>query len=111
MMADAVEAASRSLKDYTPASIDNLVDRIIDSQIQDGLLKEAPISMRDIETVKRTFKTRLSTIYHSRVAYPEMKKNTATAEELKKNSTLASPLADKQIEENSDSSDSSENNN
>ena len=40
-----------------------------------------------------------------------MKKNTATAEELKKNSTLASPLADKQIEENSDSSDSSENNN
>lgn len=84
MMADAVEAASRSLKDYTPQSIDNLVDRIIDSQVQDGLLKEAPISFRDVETVKRSFKARLSTIYHSRVAYPEMKKNTATAEEIKR---------------------------
>lgn len=83
MMADAVEAASRSLKDYTPQSIDNLVDKIIDGQIQDGLLKEAPISMRDIETVKQSFKSRLSTIYHSRVAYPEMKKDTATAEEIK----------------------------
>ena len=42
MMADAVEAASRSLKDYTPESINNLVDKIVDSQIADGLLKEAP---------------------------------------------------------------------
>lgn len=84
MMADAVEAASRSLKDYTPQSIDNLVDKIIDSQVQDGLLKEAPISFRDVETVKRSFKSRLSTIYHSRVAYPEMKKDTATAEEIKR---------------------------
>lgn len=86
MMADAVEAASRSLKDYSPQSIDNLVDRIIDSQVQDGLLKEAPISFRDVETVKRAFKSRLSTIYHSRVAYPEMKKDTATAEKIKKTS-------------------------
>lgn len=83
MMADAVEAASRSLKDYTPQSIDNLVDKIIDGQVQDGLLKEAPISFRDVETVKRSFKSRLSTIYHSRVTYPEMKKNTATAEKIK----------------------------
>ncbi len=80
MMADSVEAASRSLKEYTPEAISNLVDKIVDSQISDGLLKEAPISMRDIETVKQTFKKRLSTIYHSRVAYPEMKKDTATAE-------------------------------
>ncbi len=79
MMADAVEAASRSLKDFTPEAIDNLVDRIIDSQIADGLLKEAPISFRDVETVKDTFKKRLSTIYHSRVSYPEMNKSTATA--------------------------------
>lgn len=80
MMADAVEAASRSLKDYTPQAIDNLVDKIIDGQVADGLLKEAPISFRDVETVKKAFKTRLSTIYHSRVAYPEMRKNTASAE-------------------------------
>ncbi len=80
MMADAVEAASRSLKDYTPESINNLVDKIVDSQIADGLLKEAPISFQDVETVKRAFKSRLSTIYHSRVQYPEIKKNTASAE-------------------------------
>lgn len=80
MMADSVEAASRSLKDFTPEAIGNLVDRIIDSQIADGLLKEAPISFRDVETVKDTFKKRLSTIYHSRVVYPEMNRDTATAE-------------------------------
>ncbi len=79
MMADAVEAASRSMKDYTPEAISNLVDKIIDTQIADGLLKEAPISFRDVETVKDTFKKRLSTIYHSRVVYPELNKSTATA--------------------------------
>lgn len=79
MMADAVEAASRSLKEYTPEAIGALVDKIIDGQIADGLLKEAPISLRDIETVKDTFKKRLSTIYHSRVVYPEMNKDTASA--------------------------------
>ena len=74
MMADSIEAASRSLTDYSQASIDNLVDRIVDSQVADGRFKEAPISMRDIETVKNTFKKRLATIYHSRIAYPDIKK-------------------------------------
>lgn len=74
MMADAVEAASRSLQDYSPESINGLVDRIIDSQEADGLFRESPISFRDVETVKETFKKRLATIYHSRVAYPEIKK-------------------------------------
>ncbi len=72
MMADAVEAASRSLKDYSPESINALVDKLVNGQIADGLLKEAPISLRDIETVKDTFKKRLATIYHSRIAYPEL---------------------------------------
>lgn len=75
MMADSVEAASRSLKDYTTASIDELVERIIGTQIADGLLSESPISFKDVETVKATFKKRLATIYHSRVAYPEIKKS------------------------------------
>ena len=77
MMADAVEAASRSLKDYSQASIDALVDKVIDGQSEDGMFKEAPISYRDVETVKDTFKRRLATIYHSRVAYPELKKSSA----------------------------------
>lgn len=74
MMADAVEAASRSLQDYSRESINNLVDKIINAQQNEGLFREAPISFRDVETVKDTFKKRLATIYHSRVAYPEIKK-------------------------------------
>lgn len=77
MMADAVEAASRSLKDYSAESINALVDKIIDGQAADGLFKDSPLSFRDMEIVKQTFKKRLSTIYHSRVAYPELKKKPA----------------------------------
>lgn len=74
MMADSVEAASRSLPQYTPDAINSLVDRIIDTQEKEGLFNESPISFRDIETIKNTFKKRLSTIYHSRVTYPELNK-------------------------------------
>ncbi len=74
MMADAVEAASRSLKDYSPEAINGLVDKIIDSQSQEGLFNDSPISFKDIQTIKDTFKKRLATIYHSRVEYPELKK-------------------------------------
>ena len=79
MMADAVEAASRSLTDYSPESIDRLVENIINGQIAEGMYKESPISFRDVEIIKKVFKQRLSTIYHTRVRYPEMKKDTATA--------------------------------
>lgn len=85
MMADSVEAASRSLTDYSPESINKLVDNIINSQIADGLFNESPISFKDVETIKKVFKQRLATIYHTRVRYPEMNKNTATAEQLEKN--------------------------
>ncbi len=82
MMADAVEAASRSLKDYSPKAINDLVDKIIDTQMRDGLFNESPISFRDVQTIKDTFKKRLATIYHSRVAYPELHRpeNEASAE-------------------------------
>ena len=79
MMADAVEAASRSLTDYSPESIDRLVENIINGQIADGMFKESPISFRDVEIIKKVFKQRLATIYHTRIRYPEMKKDTATA--------------------------------
>lgn len=72
MMADSVEAASRSLKSYDEKSIDDLVDSIIDTQMADGLYKDSPISFRDIGIVKQTFKRRLATIYHARVAYPAL---------------------------------------
>lgn len=72
MMADCVEAASRSLKEYTPQAIDNLVNKIIDDIVADGRLKESPISLHDIEVIKSTFKKRLATIYHTRIAYPSI---------------------------------------
>ena len=74
MMADAVEAASRSLPEYTEASIGNLVDKIIDSQVDEGYFKECPITFKDIATVKEVFKEKLKTIYHTRISYPELKK-------------------------------------
>lgn len=74
MMADAVEAASRSLNDYSTASINNLVDKIIDGQMAEGLYEDAPLSFQEIKKIKDVFKKRLSTLYHTRIAYPELKK-------------------------------------
>lgn len=70
MMADAVEAASRSLEIYTDETISNLIEKIIDTQIEEGNFRYAPISFYEIEQVKDVFKKRLKIIYHSRVAYP-----------------------------------------
>lgn len=70
MMADAVEAASRSLPDYTRESITNLVNKIIDGQIADGLHADSTLEFRDIKTIKDAFIKRLMTIYHTRIAYP-----------------------------------------
>jgi putative nucleotidyltransferase with HDIG domain len=74
MMADAVEARSRSLKNYTLESINEMVDSMIDSQIADGQFKNAPISFRDVETVKDVFKQKIKNMYHSRIVYPEVNK-------------------------------------
>lgn len=74
MMADSVEAASRSLPEYTEESISTLVDKIIDSQIADGYFKECPITFKDIAMVKALFKEKLKTMYHTRISYPELKK-------------------------------------
>lgn len=74
MMADSVEAASRSLPEYTEESISDLVDKIIDSQVAEGFFKECPITFKDIATVKTVFKEKLKTIYHTRISYPELKK-------------------------------------
>ena len=71
MMADAVEAASRSLKEYTEESINDLVDKIVDRQVQEGYFKECPINWVEIEKVKDTFKEKLRTMYHTRISYPE----------------------------------------
>ena len=75
MMADSVEAASRSLPEYTEESISNLVEKIIDSQLNDGFFKNCPITFKDIATVKAVFKEKLKTMYHTRISYPELKQS------------------------------------
>ena len=74
MMADSVEAASRSLPEYTEESIGTLVDKIIDAQVAEGFFKECPITFKDIALVKALFKEKLKTMYHTRISYPELKK-------------------------------------
>ncbi|SEW10454.1 hypothetical protein SAMN04487850_1674 [Prevotella aff. ruminicola Tc2-24] len=74
MMADTVEAASRSLPDYTEKSIRELVNKLIDAQVAEGYFKECPITFRDIAYAKTVLIEKLKTIYHTRVSYPELKK-------------------------------------
>ena len=74
MMADAVEAASRSIKEYTEQNIRDLVNRIIDSQMDEGYFRECPITFRDIQYAKTVLIEKLKTIYHTRISYPELKK-------------------------------------
>ena len=74
MMADTVEAASRSLPDYTEQSIRGLVERLIDGQVADGYFRECPITFRDIQYAKTVLIEKLKTIYHTRVNYPSEKK-------------------------------------
>ncbi len=74
MMADAVEARSRSLNEYTEASISATVDQMIDAQIADGQFAETPLSFKDVEDIRRVFKTRITSMYHHRITYPTLNK-------------------------------------
>lgn len=74
LMADAVEASSRSLKDYSAESISSLVDKIIGTRLSDSQLLNADISIKEINIVKTIFKQQLSQMYHARISYPERRK-------------------------------------
>lgn len=74
MMADAVEAASRSLSEHTEENIANLVDRIVNGQVAEGHFADCPITFKDISDIKSVFKEKLRTMYHARISYPELKK-------------------------------------
>jgi hypothetical protein len=71
MMADSVEAASRSLTEHTQKAVTDLVDKIIDGQIAEGLHNNSPLSFRDVGTIKAAFVKRILTMYHSRISYPD----------------------------------------
>ncbi|MBR6805688.1 MAG: hypothetical protein IKM47_04135, partial [Bacteroidaceae bacterium] len=93
MMADSVEAASHSIKEYTESNIHTLVDKIIDAQLENGQFSLTPLTFKDIDTIKSTFKERLKAIYHTRISYPEEKKesikNETEAETTEDNNTEA----------------------
>ena len=74
MMADAIEARSRSLKEYTETSIAEAVNQMIDAQIADGQFAETPLSFKDVEDIRRVFISRLVAINHHRISYPALNK-------------------------------------
>jgi membrane-associated HD superfamily phosphohydrolase len=74
MMADAVEARSRSLKNYTEENISAMVDDMIEQQIGEKQFSETPLSFKDVEDIKKVFKERLMAINHHRIKYPSITK-------------------------------------
>ena len=74
MMADAIEARSRSLEVYTEESISKAVNQMIDVQIADGQYAETPLSFKDVEDIRRVFVSRLVAMNHHRISYPTLNK-------------------------------------
>jgi hypothetical protein len=75
MMADAVEARARSLNEYNEKSISDCVEDMINMQIAEGQFKNAPLSFRDVETIKAVFKEKITSMYHTRIEYPKVKED------------------------------------
>ena len=71
MLADTVEAAARTLEDPSRYEIEEMVERLVKHKIEDGQLDEAPLSFRDLTTIKRSFVNTIASMYHHRVKYPE----------------------------------------
>ena len=74
MMADAIEARSRSLSDFSELSITRMVNQMIDTQIADGQFAETPLSFKDVEDIRRVFVSRLTAMNHHRISYPALNK-------------------------------------
>ena len=74
MLSDAVEAASRSLKDYSSDSISKLVDKIVEGKSNDGQLDEADITIKELNTIREVMKAFVQQVYHSRIEYPKRNK-------------------------------------
>ena len=72
MIADSVEAASKSLKTIDDASIKALVDKIVDTKMSEGYLKDCPLTFRDVQQAKDVLITSLKMIYHTRISYPSL---------------------------------------
>jgi membrane-associated HD superfamily phosphohydrolase len=74
MLCDSIEAASRTLKEFTPDAFDAFVERIVEGKMKDGQLDQAEISIRELEKVKSVLKAYLGQLYHERIEYPNREK-------------------------------------
>ena len=74
MLCDSIEAASRTLKEYSPQAFDEFVERIVETKTEDGQFDNAEITIKDMGKVKDVLKNYLSQMYHERIAYPNRKK-------------------------------------
>ena len=79
MLADAVEAASRTLTEPTPAKIKAMVEKIVNARFEDGQLDECTLALNDLNEIKKSFVKVLSAIFHKRVDYPGFKFNVPPA--------------------------------
>ena len=74
MVCDSIEAASRTMKEFTPEACDSFVEGIVAGKEKAGQLEDADITLHDLNLMKRMLKTYLQQIYHTRVAYPKRKR-------------------------------------
>lgn len=75
MLSDSIEAASRTLKEYTPAAYDEFVEKIVADKMEMGQFVAADITLQELETLKECFKSYLAQMYHERIAYPTKNRN------------------------------------
>lgn len=74
MIADAIEAASRTLKNTDKKSIEKMVDDVISTKSKDGQLDESPLTLADLENIRKSMINNLYSMYHNRIDYPDEKK-------------------------------------
>ena len=74
MLCDSIEAASRTLTEFTPEAFDRFVENIISGKEKDGQLEDADLTLHELNVIKKMLKTYLQQIYHGRVAYPKRKR-------------------------------------
>ncbi len=108
MLADTVEATSRSLDDSSPAKIEGMVDRVVEKKLQDGQLNESGLTLGEIKTIRRTFVEVLSGMLHGRVEYPDQEKEIAPDEDHGSESTEHLQQNPRQTDENTENSGPSE---
>ena len=77
MICDSIEAASRTMKEYTPEACDELVRKIVQGKIAEGQFTESPLSIRDLDMLQRFLAKYLSQMYHGRIEYPKLNRNAA----------------------------------